>query len=381
VAKGFNVVQIVAGLYPDMDSFDLRGENEAGFPWNKNYERINPGYFDMADLRIHHLIDVGIVPCIVACWGYYLPWLGMENIRRHWRYLIARWSALPVVWCLAGEGSMPWYLSEQTEQDRKQLEAGWTEMAHYVRKIDPYQRLISIHPSGAARDVVTAPEVLDFEMLQTGHGDYRSLPNTVQQVTKAYGREPRMPVINSEVCYEGILERCRQDIQRQMFWASVLNGTCGHTYGANGIWQVNLPDKPYGPSPHGRAWGDTPWQEAAGLPGGRQLGLAAQFLRDLPWHRMEPQPHWVRPRWSEKDYDRPYAAGIPGELRVIYTPSMWENVSLAGLEPGVAYAVTIFNPSTGATQSLGAARGDATGEYALPNFPNVRDWLIVLRRT
>src|ERR1700722_8700699 len=33
VQKGFNVVQIVAGLYPDMPPFDKRGENEAGFPW------------------------------------------------------------------------------------------------------------------------------------------------------------------------------------------------------------------------------------------------------------------------------------------------------------------------------------------------------------
>ncbi|MES1159876.1 MAG: DUF5060 domain-containing protein, partial [Bacteroidota bacterium] len=31
--KGFNVIQIVAGLYPDMPAFDPRGENEAGFPW------------------------------------------------------------------------------------------------------------------------------------------------------------------------------------------------------------------------------------------------------------------------------------------------------------------------------------------------------------
>ena len=48
-----------------------------------------------------------------------------------------------------------------------------------------------------------------------------------------------MPVIDGEVCYEGIGEACRQEVQRLMFWACVLNGACGHTYGANGIWQVN----------------------------------------------------------------------------------------------------------------------------------------------
>ena len=35
VQKGFTVIQLVAGLYPDMPEFDPRGANEAGFPWDK----------------------------------------------------------------------------------------------------------------------------------------------------------------------------------------------------------------------------------------------------------------------------------------------------------------------------------------------------------
>jgi hypothetical protein len=46
--KGFSVVQIVAGLYPDMPAFDPRGANEAGFPWTEDYACINPAYFDAA---------------------------------------------------------------------------------------------------------------------------------------------------------------------------------------------------------------------------------------------------------------------------------------------------------------------------------------------
>ncbi|MFH1085245.1 MAG: DUF5060 domain-containing protein, partial [Chloroflexota bacterium] len=51
-AKGFSVIQIVAGLYPDMPAYDPRGFNEAGHPWEPDYARLNPAYFDMADLRI-----------------------------------------------------------------------------------------------------------------------------------------------------------------------------------------------------------------------------------------------------------------------------------------------------------------------------------------
>ena len=109
VAKGYSVIQIVAGLYPDMPAYDERGFNEAGHPWEPDYARLNPAYFDMADLRVQHLVRSGLVPCIVGCWAYHLPWLGMDKMKLHWRNLVARWGAYPVVWCLAGEGAMPYY--------------------------------------------------------------------------------------------------------------------------------------------------------------------------------------------------------------------------------------------------------------------------------
>ncbi|HEY5912737.1 MAG TPA: DUF4038 domain-containing protein [Verrucomicrobiae bacterium] len=38
----------------------------------------------------------------------------------------------------------------------------------------------------------------------------------------------------------------------QAFWAHVIcSGCAGHTYGANGIWQVNRRDRPYEASPGG----------------------------------------------------------------------------------------------------------------------------------
>ncbi len=123
-AKGFDVVQIVAGLYPDMPAFDPRGANEAGFPWEKDYSRIRPEYFDKADQRLLYLVDQGFVPCIVGAWGYHLPWLGTERIEQHWRYLIARYAALPVVWCAAGEGTMPFYGSKHAAEEAAMQKQG-----------------------------------------------------------------------------------------------------------------------------------------------------------------------------------------------------------------------------------------------------------------
>jgi len=134
--KGFTVIQLVAGLFPDMPVFDERGRNEAGFAWEEGFSRINPEYFDMADRRIHHLVRRGLVACILGCWGYYLPWLGVEKMKQHWRYLVARYGAYPAIWCLAGEGSMAYYLSEHREEDREIQKTGWTDLARYVRQID-----------------------------------------------------------------------------------------------------------------------------------------------------------------------------------------------------------------------------------------------------
>ena len=78
-AKGFNVIQIVAGLYPDMPAFDPRGANEAGFPWENDYARIRPEYFDAADQRLRYLVEQGFTPCIVGAWGYFMPWMGVDE--------------------------------------------------------------------------------------------------------------------------------------------------------------------------------------------------------------------------------------------------------------------------------------------------------------
>lgn len=293
VAKGFNVVQIVAGLYPDMPAFDARGANEAGYPWTRDYSRVEPAYFDEADKRIAWLSDAGIAPCVVGAWGYHLPWLGVERMKKHWRYLVARWSAYPVFWCVAGEGMMPYYLSSNKTEDRSFQKKGWTEVARYLRTIDPYHHPVSIHPTDAARNQVEDAGVLDFDMLQTGHSDRASIPSTINLVRASRIAQPAMPTINSEVCYEGILGTCFEDIQRFMVWSCLLSGTAGHTYGANGIWQVNRREQPYGKSPHGGNWGNTPWNEAMALPGSQQMAWAKRFLEKFEWTRFEPHPEWA----------------------------------------------------------------------------------------
>lgn len=404
VKKGFTIIQIVAGLYPDMPPFDPRGENEAGYAWEADYARINPRYFDIADLRIQYLIDRGLVPCLVGCWGYFLPIMGAKKIKQHWRNIVARWGAYPVFWCLAGEGGMPYYLSKSFEHLVSGVEdetvanqkRGWTEIGKYVRSIDPYGHPVTIHPMRSARDTVEDQTVLDFDMLQTGHSGVASIPSTLDRVTGDLARTPRMPVLVGEVCYEGIMDSSRQEVVRFMYWASMLSGAAGHTYGANGIWQLNTKEKPYGPSPHGRSWGDTPWETAYLLPGSLQVGLGKQLLCRYDWWRFEPHPEWVEPHWSKEtdpasggnrpswenstSYQLPYAAGIPGEVRVVFVMPMWNPPVIKKLESGVIYKAFFFDPRSGKEYPIGEAAPDAAGDWHLPLLPTMEEWVIVLEK-
>jgi hypothetical protein len=381
VQKGFTVIQLVAGLFPDMDWGDERGANAAGLPYNADLTEINPAYFDEADVKISYLVEAGLMPCIVGCWGYFFNWVGHGKIRKHWRYLIARWSAYPVVWCLAGEATYAYHMSKTPEQDALEQKTGWAEIGRYVRLTDPMHRLVTIHPIDCGRDNISDDSVLDFEMLQTFHLDHESIPISARVMKKEWQRTPIMPVLNAEVNYEGIMGGCYDNVQRAVFWISMLSGAAGHTYGANGIWQVNEQGRPYGPSSHDTNWGNRPWDEAMRLPGSGQLGIGKAVLERYPWWEFMPRQEWVEPRADEENPWQNYAAGIPGRVRVIYIPRpvFWgQNITICGIEADTRYAAKLINPSTGEETLLSVVEPDEEQRWALPPLPEMRDWILVL---
>jgi hypothetical protein len=316
-----------------------------------------------------------------------MDFAGLEVLKKHWRYLVARWGSHPVVWCTAGEAMMPYYLaprlSEQPEAAREQKRAAWSELIRSIRSVDPYGHPITI---AFGLDQTDDPSVLDFYMHGGSHSGYRGLPAAVDNLEKALAFEPRKPAFIGETHYEGILEASREEMQRFVFWACMLSGAMGHTYGANGIWQVNTRDAPFGPSPHGTAWGNLPWENAYQLPGSGQLGRAKRLLERYPWWRFTAHAEWVEPHRTADDRMLPYAAGIPGEVRIVFVPGEANRrlrrgqVAVLGLEPGVVYHGFYYDPKLGDEYDLGGVSGDAVGRYVPPNPPIIQDWVIVLER-
>jgi len=295
-AKSFTVVQIVAGLCPDMPPFDSRAANEAGHPWTDGYGRINPEFFNRADARIKHLVSQGLVPCIVGAWHQHIPLMGPEKMKRHWREIIARWGALPVVWCLGGEingrsrpGKASGGLEAVMPHDADAIRASWTDTARHVKATDPFGRILGTHNVGSL-NVLDDDSLLDMHFMQTGHSGLSTVQCGLTWFAAKRQAAHRAPMVWAEGNYQWLWAEGNFDdqLQRHQFWATMLAGAAGHTYGANGIWQVNRQDKPFGPSPHGFNWGTTPWDVAMKHAASGQLGEGKRFLQSLPWTDLVP---------------------------------------------------------------------------------------------
>jgi hypothetical protein len=356
-AKGFNVVQIVCGPYPDEGFLEPRLANEGGLPYESiKCDRVNPKYFDYADRRLKHLVDAGIAPAIVGAWGRgdcnSMEAIGAAGLKRHWRYLVARYSAYPVFWILAGE------IPDET----KWGQGPWAEVATYLRSIDPYHHPLTCHTGHGRRGAKGDSHVIDFDMVGGNHDERVAVDaRTLAIVTTAYAKDPPMPVLVGETCYEGHMQQGFGDVQRRIFWGSILSGAAGHTYGAAGIWHASVEGDPgcasaaFGGT---KVYDWTTWKEGMNYPGATQLGIGKKLLEQYPWHRFEPHPEWA---------PGCIAAGIPGEVRFIYQPRRgiynWEGPVVRNLEPGVTYHVFYFDPATGRRFDQGTVR------YAGPTPP------------
>lgn len=338
--KGFNTVQIVCGPYPDENAFDPGWDNEGGTMYGDHaYTELNPDYFEYADRRLQLLVETGLMPALVGAWGRSdcnaMKVAGVEGLKRHWRYLIARYAAYPLV--LIPGGEVPGVA--------KYGEGDWGDVVKYVCDLDPFKRIKTSHEYACPQreDV----PLNDFEFVGGSHFSPMS-PNTLRVFTKRYEEQPTMPLVCGETGYEGHMQRHFADTQRYVFWMYMLSGAAGHTYGAAGLHHMGVEGDP-GVKP---IWDYTTWQQAKEFPGATQVGLGAKLLEKYPWHRFE-----THPEWSDQDC---YAAGIPGEVRFIYRSNRstydWTGPRIKGLEEGVAYNAFYFDPATGRRFDKGIIR-------------------------
>ncbi|MBX3028890.1 MAG: DUF4038 domain-containing protein [Chloroflexi bacterium] len=418
VEKGFSVIQIVAGPLPEFPAsaegiWDPGQANEAGWPWERDWARIDGAFYDRADERIRSLVEAGMVPCIVSMWGYYYTLMGAERVRRHWRNLVARYAAYPVVFCVAGEVNLPpasVHLPPLPTDDpapmaaaREEQLIGWSETGTELRRIDPYRNPITAHPAHPnVRRVLPDPSALDIDMIQSSHWSYQiptpsirdfigqvlgletpirlGLEGTIALAEEAVAQDPPMVVINGEPCYEGIMGTNWQDVQRLLFWTGMLSGLAGWTYGAQGIWQMNSrehPDLIRG------TWGTGVWEDAMHYPGSRQVPLGGRLLEELRWWTLRP----VEDARIRQQGRRSAFGAASDDAAIYYLASEFVSEEWRGVK-GLAIDVpdgdgghaAWISPRTLDEQPLGPVVADASGRWTVPATPSMEDWLLVIRR-
>ncbi len=369
-AKGFTAIQIVCGPYPDEEMMETRWENAGGKPYTtKDFSVMNPAYFEDADRRIAHLVDAGIVPVIVGGWGRpqgggssTLDQVGFEGFKRHWQNLIAHYGAYPAVWIVGGEA--------------KDAYGPWAELAKYLKATDPFRRPLTYHAPDDPRRAIKDNAVFDFDMVAIGHDGFKTAAQTLELLKACLSQDPTRPALCGEACYEGHMQTNFQDVQRHLFWSFMLSGAAGHTYGVAGIWQASVEGDP-GITP---VYDLTTWKEGMNYPGSAQIGLGKKLLEKYQWARFETHPEWA---------PGCFAAGIPGEVRIIYLPRRniynWDGPEIRGLDPDVDWQVYYFDPATGRRFDQGITKAvakdkSAPGVIFKKNVPSPQDWVLVLER-
>jgi hypothetical protein len=408
-AKGFTVVQIVAGLIPSNEEeapIDPGFHNEGGAVWDPEFKRINPQYFDYADRRIQLMVEAGIAPAIVGAWHQALGQMGVAKMEKHWRYIIARYAAYPVLWIAGGEVFDP--PAEMANKlpnlvingETIEVKApGWSEVTRYIRATDPYHHPLTVHEITPPYNIPLNDESLtDFDLFQPSHFGWSSIAVEIAELNITRSRTSIVkPEVVGEIGYEGIGGTNLQDFQRVSFWMAMLNGAAGYTYGSNPVFEAYSTDKPFQRTKYTLMT----WDEGMDLPGAFEISLGAKLLQKYSWWQLEPHPEWVAPRgttlltprsarlgpelgtfdsllsdpfpqpsgtvwtypggeWKAQggNFFLPYAAGVPGKFRVVYDPCLslfcGTPPTILGLETGVRYHAYYWEPTLGIKFDLGA---------------------------
>jgi hypothetical protein len=395
--QGFNVMQVVSGLLPEAAFGEKATLLDGVASWTLDKKELEKRWWDAADIRVIDAVEAGQIPALVGAWSYYILEFGAERLMEHWSEMIARWASFPVFWCVAGEVGLMQYVDLFTDDMQERalaIQQMWKPVVSHVRNTDPWHRPITVHPCPAfnysSTEALQGDQDLDFVWLQTGHADVNVIKGTLAALNKAQS-DSKLPVINSEVCYEGIAGGSPALIQRYLFWTHLLQGAAGHTYGAQGIWAFH--DDQTSP---GAMWGWVPWQEAVELPGATQLGIGAKYLRSIDWNGFTAANDSIKLHADLENPHRPWAGKTQNYL-IAYFPAVsmapasqgisfeLAKISFQNLKVSSHYQMQIINPRDGAIIRNEKIESDDKGVWVFTStniaspLPTMEDWLVSLQ--
>lgn len=319
-AQGFNAIQLVVGIPPEVGPLNENARSEVGFPWQLD-GAINDGYLALARERIKRLNAFGLRAVVYGAWGHQIAWLGPDGMARWWSGVVEAVGDLDVIFCLTGELNLWIGVENRLLPDRttgnlagagvaKRLpgrlrrlarrfytrasashapqpgitrRAAWESVLDRLAAMTDRPIIIHTQPGETAVEAVDNSHLLAANTTQTGHSEDQR--NALWQIPLHEKQgAPGRPFVNLEPWYEGILGRFGAADQLYAYWASMLAGASGFCYGAHGIWNV-------GDGRFLAHWGEQTFDQAAALDTPRLIGLSHRLWRRFegpsePFHEM-----------------------------------------------------------------------------------------------
>lgn len=309
VDQGFNAVQLVAGIPPEVGPLNENARSEAGFPWGID-GAINESYLALARERVGRLNALGLRVIVYGAWGHQIAWLGREGMARWWSRLVSAVDDLDVVYCLTGESNL--WLGEEDRllpdrtsanlahyralqwlpgrfhglarrarafrQARRsparaaERRAAWSDVLAHLAGLTARAILIHPVPGDTGQQVIDNGHLLAANTIQTGHSE--ATREAIWQIPlRERSLAPDRLFLNLEPWYEGILGQFGPADQLYACWATLLAGAAGYCYGAHGLWNV-------GDGRFLAHWGAQTFDEALALETPRLIGLSHRLWRD-----------------------------------------------------------------------------------------------------
>ncbi len=272
--QGFNAVQLVVGIPPEIGPENPNAESQFGPAWDLS-GKFNNEYLDYSREKIQQLNSHGLAVIVCGAWGQQIEWLGVERMKDWWRKVIDKVDDLEVMYSITGESDI-WIGSENkllpnrttgelktvhatsflpsrltyigkrlikmldnplNEQKRKKQREKWSDTLSFISTMQKKPIFVNTLPGMTSEEAVNNPDLLDAITVQTGH-DINTRKILWKLPFENSRDHPNKPFINLEPWYEGITGQFGTNDQLYAYWASMMAGAHAYCYGAHGIWNV-----------------------------------------------------------------------------------------------------------------------------------------------
>lgn len=364
-SQGFNTIQFVGAHWES--SGPLTADGQLPF-LNGNPATPNPAYWDKVGTFIDMCNARGLLACLMPAWGEFVigstHQINANNALQFGQWLGIRYiSKTNLVYALGGDVNPTGY------------ENVYNLMAQGIIAGDGGIHLITFHPGGGGTPAsVYFPSAgwLDFSMVQTQHG--LDIPD-YSYVLNDYYRTPIRPTLLAESRYESIIPwpqtagvRVDDHQVRKSAYSAVLSGSCGFTYGANGVFQFFRGGDEY--------WKPrVTWQQALDWPGAVSMTHLKFVMTSVQWWKLVPNTTMITESFGVNGQRVCSAVALDKTFGLIYFPEYVEIVVTMNVFGGTVNA-RWFNPRTGEYISGGSFQNSGSVRFLPPSGP---DYVLVLK--